>query len=135
MSMNFIQGVDRWMDHCKDMKDIKTLSSALSLTKVGNMSPNITTIFELLLTLLVGSCSCERSFSAMQRLKTWQRSTMGESRFSGLALMNIDSNNDVGQINSIKVLIRFDQTGHLRTGHVFCESLYKQQFLHSILIT
>jgi len=98
-----------------------TLSSALSLAKVGNMFPNITTIFELLLTLPVVSCSCERSFSAMRRLKTWQRSTMGESRFNGLALMNIHSNNDVGQIDPIKVLKRFDQTGHLRIGRVFCE--------------
>src|SRR6218665_4144329 len=99
----------------------KTLSSALSLAKVGNMFPNITTIFELLLTLPVVSCSCERSFSAMRRLKTWQRSIMGESRFNGLALMNIHSNNDVGQIDLINVLKRFDQTGHLRIGRVFCE--------------
>src|SRR6218665_2471187 len=85
--------------HCRyDTKGIKTLSSDLSLAKVGNMFPNIKTIFELLLTLPVGSCSCEHLFSAMQRLKTWQRSTMGESRSNGLALMNIHSNNDVGQI-------------------------------------
>ncbi len=63
-----------------------------------------TGIFEMLLTLPVGSCSCERSFSAMRRLKTWQRSTMGESRSNGLALMNIHSNNDLGQIDPIKVL-------------------------------
>ena len=47
---------------------------------------------------------------------------MGESRFNGLALMNIHSNNDVGQIDPIKILKRFDQTGHLRIGRVFCET-------------
>ena len=125
-SMNFIQEVDRWTDHCKDMPDIKTLVSALNLAKVGNMFPNITTIFELLLTLPVGFCSCERSFSAMRRLKTWQRSTMEEERFNGLALMNIHSNNDVGHIDPINVLKRFDPTGHLRIGRLFCESDAKE---------
>src|SRR6218665_1409462 len=43
-------------------------------------------------------------FSSMQRLRTWERSTMAESRFNGLALMNIHSNNDVGHIDQFKVL-------------------------------
>src|SRR6218665_4227242 len=88
------------MDRCKDTKNIKALSSALNLAKVGNMFPNSTTIFEILATnfsLRVGSCSYQRSFSATRRLKTWERKTMGESRFNGLVLMNIHSNNDVGQ--------------------------------------
>ena len=47
---------------------------------------------------------------------------MGESRFNGLALMNIHSNNDLGHIDKIKVLKRFEPTAHLRIGRVFCES-------------
>ena len=48
---------------------------------------------------------------------------MKESRFNGLALMNIHSNNAVGQIDPINVLSQcFNQTGHLRFGRVFCES-------------
>ena len=40
-------------------------------------------------TLPVKSCECERSFSMIKQLKTHIRSTMGQERLSGLALMNI----------------------------------------------
>ena len=36
-----------------------------------------------------GSVSCERSFSALRRLKLWTRSSMTEERLSGLAMMLI----------------------------------------------
>ena len=44
--------------------------------------------------------SAERSFSALRRLKTWLRSSMGEDRLSGLALLNVhrDMNVDIENI-------------------------------------
>ena len=41
------------------------------------------------ISLPVTSCECERSFSALKRLKTYSRSTMVEDRLNGLALMHI----------------------------------------------
>ena len=35
-------------------------------------------------------CSTERSFSALRRLKTYLRSTMGRQRASNIALINIE---------------------------------------------
>ena len=35
----------------------------------------------------MGSISCERSFSALHRLKLWTRSTMTEHRLNGLAML------------------------------------------------
>ena len=35
-------------------------------------------------------CSAERSFSALRRLKTYLRSTMGRQRVSNIALINIE---------------------------------------------
>ncbi|CAI6367442.1 unnamed protein product [Macrosiphum euphorbiae] len=35
------------------------------------------------------TCSVERSFSSLKRLKTWLRSTVTENRLNGLALMNV----------------------------------------------
>ena len=35
----------------------------------------------------VGSVTCERSFSALRRLKLWTRSSMKEERLSGLAMI------------------------------------------------
>ena len=40
-------------------------------------------------TLLVTSCECERSISMLKLLKTSLRSTMGNERLNGLALMLI----------------------------------------------
>ena len=38
----------------------------------------------------VTTASAERSFSNLRRLKTWLRTTMGEDRLSGLALMSLN---------------------------------------------
>jgi hypothetical protein len=51
--------------------------------------PNLYTLMKICGTLPVSSCECERSFSCMRRLKTWQRASMCDDRFSNLALMNI----------------------------------------------
>ena len=45
---------------------------------------------QLALALPVGSATAEKSFSAMRRTRNWLRSTMGEERFSSLALLNIE---------------------------------------------
>ena len=37
----------------------------------------------------VGSVCCERSFSALRRLKLWKRASMNEDRLSGLAKLMI----------------------------------------------
>ena len=47
---------------------------------------NIFTLLRILSTLLVTSCECERSFSAMRRLNTYMRCTMNENRLASLAL-------------------------------------------------
>jgi hypothetical protein len=55
----------------------------------GDQFPNIRKLFLIGCVLPVGSAEAERSFSAFRRLKTHLRSTMGDERLSGLALMNI----------------------------------------------
>ena len=97
------------------MNKIVSLTDAL---KIANpiLFPNISVILQLLLTLPVGSCTC--SFSAIRRLKTWQRSSMGETRFNGLALLNIHDGNDVGIVDPSAVLKRFD-VGNRRIGQLF----------------
>ena len=99
------------------MKNIVSLTDAL---KIANpmLFPNISAILQLLLTLPVGSCSCERSFSAMRRLKTWQRSSMGETRFNELAILNIHDGDDFGMVDPSAVLKRFD-IGNRRIGQLF----------------
>jgi Domain of unknown function (DUF4371)/hAT family C-terminal dimerisation region len=51
--------------------------------------PNIFVMLQLSATLPVTSCECERTFSLIRILKTYLRSTMGQERLSGLALLYI----------------------------------------------
>jgi hypothetical protein len=53
--------------------------------------PQYHRLVQLALTLPVGTASVERSFSAMRRIRNWMRLTMGQERFSSLALLNIES--------------------------------------------
>ena len=53
-------------------------------------------------------CSAERSLSALRRMKTYLRSTMGQQRVSNIALINIEKpfansvvNNDMGRVIDI----------------------------------
>lgn len=50
---------------------------------------------KILATLPVTTCTAERSFSTLRRLKTYLRSTMGDLRCTGLALLNIHRDIDV----------------------------------------
>ncbi|XP_046858539.1 52 kDa repressor of the inhibitor of the protein kinase-like [Xenia sp. Carnegie-2017] len=50
---------------------------------------NIKVILQILGTLPITSCECERSISALRILKDYKRSTMVEERLNGLALMKI----------------------------------------------
>jgi len=53
--------------------------------------PNLTYLLCLLGVLPFTTCEAERSVSALRRLKMYTRSTMGEERLTGLALMNVHS--------------------------------------------
>lgn len=68
--------------------------------------PTLHKIFTIFLTTPVGSVSCERSFSALRRLKLWTRSSMTEERLSGLAMLLIHRESDyipsAEQIYSLK---------------------------------
>ena len=46
--------------------------------------------FAKALKILATSCSAERSFSSLRRLKTYLRSSMGQERLSNLALLHVE---------------------------------------------
>jgi hypothetical protein len=65
------------------------------LTAVKNLHPherqlidNVTTLCKLIHVNPAMSATGERSFSTARRVKTWQRSTMLQSRFSHLTILN-----------------------------------------------
>lgn len=52
-------------------------------------------LFKIALILPISSASCERSFSAMRRIKNWLRSTMTHNRFINLSILNIEKKYNV----------------------------------------
>lgn len=70
----------------------KTKQSIISLYKLlrSVMFPTLKQLLQVVLTIPISSCSCERSFSALRRLHTWLRGTTTEDRLDDLALMSIE---------------------------------------------
>ena len=64
------------------------ISSTLKSIDFRSFS-NIKVCLRILGTLPVTTCTCERSFSSMRRLKTYTRSTMISERLNGIALMHV----------------------------------------------
>ena len=55
------------------------------------MFPNLAILLKTLLTLPVPNAEAERFFSASKRLKTYLKSTVGQERLNGLALLCVHS--------------------------------------------
>lgn len=78
--------------------------------------PNIHAMVMLLLSLPVGTCSCERSFSSLRRLKTWSRNAMSNGRLDSLAIGYI---NHAWTPSPSKVLSVWDKSGNRRIAVAF----------------
>ena len=78
------------MKFCKwKPEDLPTIPLA-ALNQCDNRAyPNTFTLLQLLCTIPVTSCEAERSFSALRRIKTFLRTTMGKERLNSLALLHI----------------------------------------------
>lgn len=74
----------------------------------SSMCPAIFRLLQLVATWPVTTCSCERSISALRRLKTYLRSTMGQERLCGLALMHVHAYSS-SPIDKNKVVEKFFQ--------------------------
>ena len=122
---NFHQELDRWRHKVSRMKPEekgKPLVDLLSKVE-RNFYPNLHAVLSLLLTLPVGSCSCERSFSALRRLKTWSRTSMGEMRLNGLAMAHMHKDHPlVKSLDPLEILKEWDASMHRRIVLAFDHS-------------
>ena len=83
--------MDLWETFWSSKRDMKNLPDRVSDTlKQADppIFPDIFTMLKILAVLPVTTCSCERSISALRRMKTYLRSTMTQERFNGLAFLN-----------------------------------------------
>lgn len=95
-----------WLAKWKNVSDRDRPTT--SLTTLSAMSydffPNIHSLLTIMATLPVTTATAERSFSTLRRLKTYLRNNMGETRLTGLALLNIYRNVD---LNVEEIIDRF----------------------------
>ena len=56
---------------------------------VRSLFPQVLVLLKLLLVCPVSSCECERSFSALGRLKTWLRATMTQHRLNYISVCHV----------------------------------------------
>lgn len=60
------------------------------LSSLKEAFPTLLRILQIALTICVSSASCERSFSALKRIKSYLRSTMQEERLVDLAVLSVE---------------------------------------------
>ena len=75
------------------------------------MTPEFSKVASILAVIPATSCSAERSFSGLRRLKTYLRNTMGQRRLNSLAIICIERayGNEVIVSNMDKMIDIFGQ--------------------------
>ena len=71
-------------------KDMHSIADILELSSLRIAFPLLTKLLQIALTIVVSTAHCERSFSALKRIKTYLRSTMTEQRLIDLAVVSIE---------------------------------------------
>ena len=88
-SHDFVYEVERWDIRWALVDDKpERLLDTLHATN-RDLNTRLYSISSTLLTMPASSATSERSFSAMRRVKSYLRSTMGDERLSNLSLMHI----------------------------------------------
>ena len=87
--------LDLWEEHWCQSKTCLPDSVSTTLKSINfPCFPIIKTALRILGTLPVTSCSCERSFSALCKLKMYNRSTMWNGRLSALLYIHVEIDPD-----------------------------------------
>ena len=86
-------------------KSIKTAAEVIEVLNENSlyeMTPEFSKVASILAVIPATSCSAERSFSGLRRLKTYLRSTMGQNRLNSLAIVSTEILNIFGQCHGRK---------------------------------
>ena len=116
LSLKYENGLDAY-EFCNEIESLKFLSSSifenisfatpLQILQILNdyslieSYPNLFIALRIYLTIPVTTVSNERSFSKLKLIKNYLRSSMGQERLSGLAILSIE--------NDISHSINFDE--------------------------
>ena len=104
-------------------KSIKTPAEVIEMLNANSlyeMTPEFSKVASILAVIPATSCSAERSFSGLRRLKTYLRSTMGQNRLSSLAIVCIErSYGNKVIVNSMDKIINTFGQRHGRKNFFF----------------
>ena len=72
-------------------KDLDSINEVLlEISSLKEAFPTLLKLLQIALTIAVSTAKCERSFSALKRIKSYLRSTMSEQRLVDLAVLSIE---------------------------------------------
>lgn len=98
--------LDLWEEHWNNPKTTLPDSVSSTLKCISfTCFPIIKTALRILGTIPVTSCSCERSFSALRKLKDYNRSTMCNDRLTALALIYIHQEVDPDPLTILRKFV------------------------------
>lgn len=89
--------LDMWRIKWMEESELDRPTCAIEALGECNQSlfPNIHKLLKILATLPVSTCTPERTFSSLKRLKTYLRNSTSQERLNGLALMSIHRRIDI----------------------------------------
>lgn len=99
---------------------VKTLHDAQEIfqgmvAEVRELFNDVEKLIRLMLICPVTSCSAERSFSALRRLKNWLRSTMSQQRLNAVAVCHINQS-ELDKLDIATLAEKFAQRSDIRRG-------------------
>ena len=75
---------------------------------LSGVFPNLTIALRIFISLPASAASGERSFNVLKQIKNYHRSTMGQERLNGLAMLNI--NCDIARkLNFSEIITAFSE--------------------------
>lgn len=86
---NFQEEALAWYYHCINSSINSKELSLLDVLQHCQFYPAVQNALQLVIALPPTTCTIERSFSTLRRVKTWLRSTMSEKRLDGLCMMSV----------------------------------------------
>jgi len=103
------------------MNDV--VNMLMEKTEWRKLFPELVKLLQLFLTIPVTTCTAERTFSSLRRLKTYLRSTLTQKRLNHVAVLHCHRDR-CEQLNLKKICNAFVERNSMRqsTVHLLCLS-------------
>lgn len=110
---------DSWQNKSEEDSNRLHLIDVFEDTKV--FFPAVSKIINIALALPATTCTAERSFSTLRRVKTWLRATMDDERLDGLCMLSVHRERVSTQLSSFieEVITAFSRRRPRRLQFVF----------------